>query len=277
MTLSVRNNILKVGIGLSAIFLCFVLYGGYLAFDAFPGAAASSIQRANGIVPVLSISQAEPSAYVPFWAAVVVSGFSFFSLILIYYFFGKTQSPEIFFIALFVFSLAFEIVRVAVPLRMVYSFPASYLINTAKILFFCRCFGLFALFTASVYAAGMDAQKQQILFIPLVLASLLFAMNVSEDVLVWNSTFVLWNGYKAVISKAEMSIIAVTVLTFFISAYTSGFKNYLFVGIGTLFAFLGRDILINSDNWITPIPGLVFLVFGVWFACSHLRKVYLWL
>jgi hypothetical protein len=79
------------------------------------------------------------------------------------------------------------------------------------------------------------------------------------------------------LSMVEAGIIAVTVLTFLVSVKIRGFRNYAFIGAGTFFAYAGRSVLITSDNWITPIPGLVILGAGVWLGCSNLRKVYLWL
>jgi len=144
-------------------------------------------------------------------------------------------------------------------------------------LLFGRYFGLLSLFASSVYAAGLDSQKQQTVLLLSILAAMVIAFNAPIDSLVWDSTFVLWNGYHSMFALADAGIVTVTVITYFISAYTRPSKSYLYVGLGTLLTFAGKSILLNSDTWITPLPGLLILITGTWFVCARLHKEYLWL
>jgi hypothetical protein len=74
-----------------------------------------------------------------------------------------------------------------------------------------------------------------------------------------------------------MTIVLITMISFFVSAYSRGTREYVFIGIGSLLVFLGRNILLNADTWVTPLPGLVSLGAGTWFICTQLHRVYLWL
>jgi hypothetical protein len=277
MPLSVRNNFFKAGIFFAILSLCFVAVSGYLSFSAFPVAIATSAMRPQGTIQTLIEGFTEPIGYIPFWSMLGAAAYSLIGITLIYYFFEKTQSPEIFFIGFFVISLAFEFSRITIPLKEVFLFPAMYLVAALRVLLFGRYFGLFSLFTASICAAGLDPQRQQNISVLIVIASLVIALNVPVDSLVWDSAFLLRNSYRSMFFMVEIGILFVTVLTFFVSALTRGFRNYTFIGIGSFLAFAGRNILINSDNLITPIPGFVILAAGTWLICSQLRKVYLWL
>ena len=277
MTLSVRNNFLKGGIILAVLSLCAVGAGGYFTLEAFPGIAESAALRSRGIVHEFIAGYAESSAYVPYLSMLGAVVFSLISITLLYFFFEKTQSPEILFFAFFIISLSFEFTRIMIPLREVFPFPAMRLVIAARVLIFGRYLGLFSLFAAGAFAAGLDVQKQQIVFLMLVLAAMVIAVNIPVDNLAWDSTFKLLNGYMSMLNMVGAGILAVTIITFFISAYTRGSRTYVFIGIGTLLAFTGRTLLINSDNWITPLPGLLLLAAGTWLACSRLHKVYLWL
>jgi hypothetical protein len=152
-----------------------------------------------------------------------------------------------------------------------------YLIAASRFLLFCCYFGLLSLFAASVYAAGLDAQKQQNLFLMLVLAALVIVVNIPVDSLIWDSTLVLFNGYGTMFFIIDLVVLAVTMLTFIIAAYTKGSKRYFFIGLGAFMIFTGRNILLYSDTWITPIPGFGILAAGTWFVCSRLHMEYLWL
>jgi hypothetical protein len=277
MTLSARNNFFKGGIVLASLSLGLVVFAGYLAYPAFPDAASSSTMRSQGMLESLIKSFTEPSAYIPFWAMLCAVLYSLLSIIMIFYYFEKTQSPEILFIGFFALSMSFEFTRIAIPFRMVFAFPAEYLVTSSRALLFGRHFGLFSLFAASVYAAGLDSQNQNNISIVLVLAALVIALNVPIDSLVWDSAFILWNGYRSMFYILEIGIMVISMVTFFISAYTRGSVNYVYIGVGTLLMLTGRNILINSDTLITLIPGATTLVIGTLIVCARLHKEYLWL
>jgi len=277
MTLSTRNIFFRGGIIIAALSLILVAAGGYFAYPAFPEAAASAVIRPGGITEKLISSLAEPSSYVPLWTMLGAVVYSFIGIILIYHFFEKTQSSEILFIGLFVISLTFEFARIIIPMKNVLPLPAFFSIAAPRVLFFGRIFGLFSLFASGVYAAGMDAQKQRSFLLMLILAALVIAINVPMDIFVWDSTFLVWSGYRFMFSVIEAGILAITIASFLISAFTRGSRSYVFIGIGVLLAFAGRNILINSDTWITVLPGMAILSVGTWCICSRLHFVYLWL
>ena len=277
MTLSTRNIFFRGGIIVAALSLILVAAGGYFAYPAFPGAAASAAMRPGGITQKLISGLAEPSPYIPLWTMLGSVAYSLISIALIYHFFEKTQSPEILFIGLFVISLTFEFARIIIPLKDVFPLSALFLIAAPRVLFFGRNFGLFSLFASGVYAAGMDVQRQRSFLLMLILAALVIAINVPMDISVWDSTFLVYAGYRFMFSVVEAGILAITIASFFISAYTRGSRSYVFIGIGVLLAFAGRNILINSDTLITVFPGLAILSAGTWFICARLHLEYLWM
>ena len=280
MTLSVRNNYFKGGIILTALSLGLTAAGGYYAFSALPDALTSASKRSSEMLPGLAgiIERfSEASATVPFWTILGAVAYSFIGIILIFYFFEKTSSPEILFIGFFVISLSLEFTRIAIPLIRVIPFPSIYLITASKVLIFGRYFGLFSLFAAGVHAAGMEIQKQQTIFFLTLLSALIIVWNIPVDNVEWDSTFVFSYGYSSMFHIVEAGILIITVVTFIISAYTRSSRTYIHIGVGILLVFTGRNILLNSDTWITPIPGFLLLSAGTWFICSRLRRMYLWL
>jgi hypothetical protein len=277
MTLSVRNNFFRGGIVLAVLSLGFVALGGYFAFPALEQTQAASALRTGGVIQFFIEKFTKPSEYIPFITMLGAVVFSLVSIILISYYFEKTQSPEILFFGFFVISLSFEFARIVIPLKAVFPFSSFYLMSASRVLLFGRFFGLFSLFAASVHSAGFDVQKQQYVFFMLVLAALLIAMNVPIDSLTWDTSFRTKNGYSATLKVAEAGIFAITIITFFISAYTRGSKTYIPIGVGVFLAFTGRNIMLLSDTWITPLPGLLLLGIGTWFVCAKLHREYLWL
>jgi len=277
VTITVRNNFFRGGIVFVTLSVIIIAAGGYFAFSAYPASVASAASRPWGVFQKLIENFAKPSVYVPFWTMLAAGVYSFLTIILIYYFFEKTQAPEIFFFGFFVISLSFEFARIVIPLKDIFPFFSIYLISASRVLLFGRYLGLFSLFAASVYAAGMDVQRQHNVFFMIILAALIISLNVPIDSLVWDSSLRIQNGYQLMFSMIDAGILVVTMLTFFISSYTRGSKTYVFVGLGSFLVVVGRNILLNSDTWITPFPGFLILAAGTWIISSRLHREYLWL
>jgi hypothetical protein len=276
MTLSKRNDFFKFGIFAAAAFLVAIVVLSFNILPAYPKTGAETIRRSSGIFQVLITPFLGPVPYVPFVSMICSVVYAFGTITLIYYFFEKTQSPEILFFALFALSFAFEGIRVTVPLKIIYELPNVYLIIGCRILLFARYFGIFSLFAASVYASGLEVQKQRNIIFVIVVAVLIIALGVPIDGLSWDSSFSMISGYSSMFRMVELGIMLITVVSFFISAYSRGSGEYILIGLGSFLAFLGRNILLSADTWITPFSGILILALGTWFICTRLHRVYLW-
>jgi hypothetical protein len=277
MTLQVRNNCFKAAIVCSALALALIGAAAFKTIPAYPTAAAGAAQRSSGPIRGLAAAFLNPAPYVPFVSTLGAVIYALVTTILIFYFFEKTQSPEILFVSLFVISLAFECIRVMVPLKAALEFSNEYLVMTARVLVFGRFFGLFSLFAAAICAAGLRMEKQQDVVFITATAALIIALGIPIDSLAWDSALNMVSGYASMFLVVEAGVILITMASFFVSAYMRGTKEFFFVGIGTFLAYLGRHILLNADTWITPLPGLAILSVGTWFICTRLHRVYLWL
>jgi hypothetical protein len=277
MTLSKRNGFFKAGILLSIAAL-----GGMIAvlvsvIPAYPAAMEEASRRSSGLVQGLTDRFFQPAPYAPLASSAAAVIYALVSLILIYYFFEQTNAPEILFVALFVFSFAFEGIRLMIPLKRLYELPGIYLMMGFRTLLFARYFGLFALFAGSVCAAGLELQKQRHMLLVISAAALVIALGLPIDVMTWDSSLFMLSGYGSMFRMVETAIVLITVVSFLISAYSRGSKEYILVGAGSLLALLGRNILLSADTWLNPPPGLFLLALGTWLICARLHRIYLWL
>jgi hypothetical protein len=276
MTLSARNACSKAGIAVSGLSLLIIIAAAFIILPAYPQAVAESTRRSSGIFQSLADYLQKPAPYAPFMTMTGAVLFSLIGIILIHYFFEKTQCPEILFIGLFVVSFALECFRIMVPLKITLDFPALYLINGTRILIFGRYFGLFSLFAASLYSTGLQFQKQQYLVFICAVGALVIAAGIPVDALSWDTALNMLSDYSTAFVMIQWGILGITAASFFISAYTRGSKEYVYIGLGILITYLGRSLLFNSDTWISSAPGLVILSLGIWFTCTKLHKIYLW-
>ncbi|MDR0568699.1 MAG: hypothetical protein LBG87_05795 [Spirochaetaceae bacterium] len=276
MTLSERNTIFKVGIFLPAAVLAGVAVTLFLIIPTYPSAMGEAVRRSSGIMQSLTARFFQPSPYAPVIAMAGAVLYALIALIIIYCYFEKTQSPEILYIAFFALSFALEGTRIMTPLKLKYDLPSIYLIMASRVMIFGRYFGIFSLFAASVYAAGLAMQQQRHIVFIIVLLALAITLGVPIDGLVWDSSLCMISGYTSMFTIVEAGIIAVTLASFFISAYSRGIKEYVFIGVGAFLAVLGRSMLFSADTWVTPLPALLMLIAGTWFICTRLHQVYLW-
>ena len=203
--------------------------------------------------------------------------FSLAGIILIFYFFERTTAPEILYIAFFTISLSFEVIRLILPLSFIINFPSVYIRVFSHVLLFARYFGIFSLFAASICAAGLDVQKTRNVIFVIIIAAMLITFGVPIDVLNWDTSFNMVNGYASLFRMIELTAYLITMISFLITAKTRDTKEYVYVAVGIILAFFGRNILLNADNWINPVFGILLLSFGTWFLCSKLHKIHLWL
>jgi hypothetical protein len=120
-------------------------------------------------------------------------------------------------------------------------------------------------------------QKQRNIILVIVVATLVIALGVPIDTQTWDSSLNMINGYTPLFRLIEASVFLITVLSFFIAAYSRGSKEYIGIGIGACMALAGRNLLLGADTWLSPGPGMLLLALGTWFICTQLHKIYLWL
>jgi hypothetical protein len=203
--------------------------------------------------------------------------FSFLSIVLSYFFFEKTQSPEILFVVLFAGSFSLEALRLIIPLGQIYEIPSLYMLVAARIILFGRYFGLFSLFTASVYAVGFKAQKQRNIITILAVITLIIVLGVPIDTQVWDSSLNMITGYTSMFRLIETGAFLITTISFFIAAWLRSSRDFFYIGVGAALAFMGRNILFGAVTWVGLPMGLLFLAAGTWLICTRLHKIYLWL
>ncbi|MDR0639779.1 MAG: hypothetical protein LBG27_12920 [Spirochaetaceae bacterium] len=274
MTLTTRNCYLLVGIGLSLAALVLVIVFASLALPLFPGLVEEAAGRSSryGVFPRWPVNP-----YVPFAAMLAAVAYAAVAQTLIYQFFEKTQSPEIFFFALFVFSFTFECGRMALPLQRLYTLPHVFAVTAERLELFGRFFGIFALFASSIYATGFKAQKQGTVLFAITLIALLFAIRIPIDPLAWDTGLRLNSGYRSMFRIIELVTALLAVASYLASARMRGDKEFILAGAGALLAFFGRALLLDADTIYTPIPALLHLLAGTWLVCKQLRRIYQWM
>jgi len=234
-------------------------------------------RRSDGLFQILAGKLFDTKLLAVHWCVTGMVLYSFLSIILIYFFFEKTQSPEILFVVFFAASFAPEALRLLLPLSRVYEIPSLYLLMASRVTLFGRYFGIFSLFTASIYAVGFRAQEQRNVVLIIAVITLIITLGVPIDTEAWDSGLNMISGYVSMFRLIEVGAFLIITLSFFIAAWSNSSREFAFIGAGSALAILGRHILLNADAWAALPTGLLLLTIGTWLICTKLHKIYLWL
>jgi hypothetical protein len=297
MTVDQRNLYFKAGIFLSLFCLAVLVFLAGKLLPFYPELCGQALHRPEGFLqnPFFSnsfsqnqfsqnsfsqnladriFSTTPPSVYGSLIASAV---YTLCASILLFIFFEKTPSPEILFIGLFALSFVFETLRIMVPLQKVYAFPSALLAAGTRLLFLGRFSGIFSLFISSLYAAGINTQKQGRMVLAMLIAILLVVLRIPVSGQSWDTGLVMLSGFSSMLRLTEAVLIVITIVSFLVASYAKDTKEYLFVALGVFLAFLGRGLLTGTDTWAALALGVLMLAGGTWLIMLWLHRVYLWL
>jgi len=271
-----RNILLKTGITISILIVGAIIAVSIVLFPVYASYDMENLSRPVGVLQNLVKNHIGPNPYAVHASISALAVFVLAALILIMYRFEKTQSPEIPFIVLFILSLAFESVRLIIPLQQVLTIPSIYIVLATRILIISREFGLFSLFAASIYAVGFESQRQRNIIIVISILALIISLGTPIDAFAYMTNFKPMSGYTSLFSILNAGLFLLTFTGFLVAAHSQRSRNYIFVSIGIFLTFTGRNMLLTADTWV-GIPGIALLTVGTWLMCFHLHKIYLWL
>lgn len=297
MTLSERNTFFKAGIGFCAVCVLLLLAASFFIvplyktdfvlsetesimapdFEEHLNSDTDKTPRPKSFFQALTGRFMKTNFYAVHTSLALAVLFSLIGMMLIHHFFERTSAPEILYVAIFTVTLSFEIIRLILPLRHIIIFPSFYVVITSRTLLFVRFFGVFSLFAASICAAGLEAQKTRNIIFIIIIAALVITLGIPIDVLNWDTSLNIVNGYESMFRMIDLAIFVTTMVSFLIASRIRESKEYTYVAAGIMLALIGRNILLNTDNWIGPVLGIVLLSYGTWFLCTKLHKIHLWL
>jgi len=277
MTLSERNAFFKTGIILCSIFTLFVAASSFLIIPVYSQIMSEYTRRPGNVFQLITGFFLAKNYFSVYFSLAAVVIYSLISIIFIHFFFERTSSPEILYIAIFTISFSFESVRLVLPLQHIFNFSFFYVGLASRILLFARFFSIFSLFTAGLCAAGLEVQKTRNVIFVLIVASMVITIGVPIDSSNWNTSLNIVNSYISMFSLVEIAAFITTIISFFIAAKIHDTREYINIAIGITLALTGRGFIINVDNWTGLVPGIILLSFGTVTLCSKLHKIHLWL
>lgn len=207
-------------------------------------------------------------------AAVCLVAGGFIAFYLFRIMFRKTGSAEVFFIALFFFSLLFEVFRCGMYLVEIAGIAEYFSLVGTRIVFFGRLFGLLCLFAASLYGGDFHYQKFEIVIGVSILIAGFLAFSISFD-----KAVMLSNGLLKMSDESGLFIIFTALKGLVIANYVifNAKKHSLHSIGGILLVLSGRELLFFSLNPVFLGIGICAGIAGCILLYRTLENYYNWI
>lgn len=190
--------------------------------------------------------------------------------------FRKSVSPEIFFYAIFLFSISFESLRIFILQFMLLDYPASFEMVFSKILYGTRAFSVFSLFSASLFCTGFESRRMAGILAVILFVSVFFGLNV---ILLTNNTsryFIISPGHHREIYFFFIIILVFSLINYLFAIYKTGLKDHLLLGLATLVSAAGCIIIFFPASIIMFLAGILAITLGTVLYSVKIHSLYLW-
>ncbi len=269
MTLSLRNAILISGAAINLVLLVLFAAGLYNTFSLFqfhqipvnPGMLIQPALDNNGDILFMLLLQV----------------LSLITVLTMYVQFRKTASPEIFFFLIFILSLGMEGIRILPATAEVLSLPPFFTTFVVRSLYFSRFLGLFSIFTAGLFANGMQYQKLSIAFGIILLTAFTLAstMPVTESVLKSGAGIYMLNIFN--IMLVMLTIQSLSVINFIIAWIRNNNRDYLWLALASLMLISGFELSLRGEGIWYRAAGFGLVCIGTVIFSHRTHEVYLWI
>ncbi len=190
--------------------------------------------------------------------------------------FGRSPSPEIFFLRFFLLTLPFQAGRLLLPLISTEFLSPSWGLTITRIAWFARFLGISALLSISIFSSDMPFRRSGSILGMGALAAMGIAVMMPLDITQPLGNLLFLTGTKTALALVTVSIEVLTVIALAGSAYIQHNSRYYLLTVSLLMVILGTDFIFFISTPLI-IPGAVFLLVGVIGFAEIIRKIYQWI
>ena len=273
MTLSLRNTLIKTLLFMAVILFLFytisILYMSKTEIFSF-----KELIRVLSVMYGISNENLSNSLFWTITTTSVIFGFSLISSLLLFHYFKKKISPEIFFFILFILSLSFQTVRLFQFQLLVLNLSPFFGVIITRFYYFFRLFSIFCLFSSSLFPIGVKFQKIGTILISILLLAFTISALMPIDPTSMSIHFLYQISDRTSIMIMILSIRLLTLINFTRVAITTKSKNYLIILLASFMIIIGDELLL-----ILPVPLIAFslIMIGTVLYSRSIYTYYLWI
>lgn len=275
MTLAARNTLLRVG-----LVLVFTLLLGYIAGGVFvlTRGDPTGLEVIDEGQSWLGIAWAAGARQL-YWllGGLLVQGVvSFVALWTMLRMFRKTTAPEMFFFAVFVFTLALDLAKAGQLVIVILEYPPMYGAMLTRVVHFGHFLGIFCLLSSSLYLSGLEYQKTGIVLGIGALLALTLAYSLPVDFSRLFPNLLHPVGDQTTIQVVAL-LLSLLVLVNVLYALAAVQERAFLALLGALvLAVFGRELTVYVAAPPVYAPAVGAVVAGVTLFTWRVRRLYLW-
>ena len=267
MTIATRNHFIVLATIITAL-LCLIAIGAAVfifVFHAIPAGIGSN-RTLSFLNDFFLTSYSLPASIIALM----------FLLLYIIVAFEKTQTMEITFFAVCMFALAFESMRMIIPLCSLWtSFSVSSAV-ISRIVIFSRFLFLFALLASGIVTASEKNQQIGVIIFLLAFFSFCISNIIPMNSGSVTSCFIIEPGYGDTIHLFFVIFGIMSIISYLIPGIRREIPEYKEAAGGLCLLLAGYSVLTMCDSWLFLIGGVILFCCGVWIYLDRLHQYYLW-
>jgi len=197
-------------------------------------------------------------------------------LIVVLFTFQKTVSAEIHLIALWIFLVEAEALRLPMLIIAQRSTSIGSLISLTRLVYGARFSGIISLFISGLYAVGIGKEKPQTGYLFALLLGSMFAMLLPISIDRFQSSFMLQTGYSELTMIVTASLIVLNAIDYLVAARLKEDRSYAFVGIALTIAAASWVWLWDTRVFVWGLIVVIAFAFCVFVSIKILHHIYIW-
>ena len=189
--------------------------------------------------------------------------------------FGRSPSPEMFFLRLFLLTLPLQAVRLLIPAFS--GGPMSIFLagGATRLAWFARLLGLAALMNVGLYTGDIPFRRSGAILGTSALAVMALSVMIPLDNTQELGNLLIRSGADNSLALICIAMEILSVLTLVGSAVSLGKNRYHLLAVMLLLVIAGTDMAFFAARPLV-IPGAALLTAGVIGFAREIRKIYLW-
>lgn len=222
----------------------------------------------------------EWKAEAPVWPLVAIglsSGFSLFGGFGFRRLFRRVSSLEIYFFLLFIVSLSFDAIKVLNWVFLIQNLTPYLGGLITRVVFFGYFFGLFCLFTSSLYSGEISYQKIGTLLGMIGTICLALSYSMPVDITSLQPTLLYRVGGEEYLFLLRIGLMVLTLLSFARSALISRSREEWSICGAVALLLVGRELIFYKADSPLSLVGFVMLAIGSFYFSRKSYLKHLWI
>lgn len=207
-------------------------------------------------------------------AIILQSFYAFFTSLLVYRSFQKTQTNEIIFFMLFLFAVLCDSIRILLPIFYISETYSNFLIGVGDVSLFARLLAPLSLFGIAFISKEEYRQDIEKNCLIIIVASLFFAEFIPLNSAVIFKNYAVSYGYIKLIRFFAIAINTLSSITVLINTFREEFDRIMPFGFGML--AVGYGLVFTTSTLLGLGTGFLLLGIGTYIYLDKLHRHYLW-